>query len=461
MPEIAIDTTAAAMDAPHPGGQAGFAADWTNGTIALAGGWMAGKTWVGARKLVTLHIYNAITADGDATFVPSAVAAPTYPLLMKYDFPEIEKACQEANLRCIYKAKQRAVILPDLGTRSNPSLIGFYSAERPDRIAGWQAGAGWGDEATRWPQNWLEPHRDAYLQFQSRIRHPDARFIQKMFTYTEEGDATRMYNEMHSGKKGYKIYSARTLDNPLAADYDAQQRESLTPELAMQYLDGVAVNLKGQRAYATFTEDRNVDKDLILDKHLPLCVCFDFNINPGMHVLIGQYSKANDEIIITHEIHERRMNLRQSIQALAVLIKDKLGGWQWPEMQIFGDATGESQWAGTGESCWQIVQQGIQDMGIPYRVRVPKANPMQIDRINAVNVAMMDLRNRVHFRCHPRCAILIKDFKRVKTDERGRLDKQALDLSHASDAIGYYIEYIRPARVQSNRTTAGRIGFGS
>ena len=141
MPDMQVDSTARTMHTdPWPGGQAAFAADWTHSVIALAGGWAAGKTWIGGRKLVTLHIYNAFDADGLATHVPSAVAAPTYPLLMKYDFPEIEKACFEANLRCIYRTKLRAVELPDLGTRSNPSLIGFYSAERPDRIAGWQAG---------------------------------------------------------------------------------------------------------------------------------------------------------------------------------------------------------------------------------------------------------------------------------------------------------------------------------
>jgi len=455
-----IDTTAEAIPyRPNPGGQAEFAADWTNRTIALAGGWGAGKTWIGARKLLTLHIYNAIDQRGRATYVPSACCAPTYPLLIKYDLPELEKACMEANLRCVYKAKDRCLVLPDLGTKSMPSTIGLYSAERPDRIAGWQAGAGWGDEATRWPENWLEPSRDAFLQFQSRIRHPDARLIQKMFTYTEEGDATRMYEEMHSGKRGYQIYVAKTAENPVVADYEAEQRMSLTPELAQQYLDGVAINLRGKRAYSAFNVTRNTDDQLTLQDALPLHMSIDFNINPGMHIEIGQFDPTADMFTVVHEIHGYRMDLRQSIQAFRRLIEDEIGGWRWPNLEVYGDATGDAKWAGTGESCYQILKQGLHDMGVPHRIRVPRSNPLQVDRINAMNIAMMDLQGGVHWRCHPRCKLLINDLKKVKTDEKGKLDKQNLALTHSSDAEGYRVEYLRPARVQSRESIGGRIGY--
>jgi len=462
MPEIMIDPTADLMDMqPNPGGQADFAADWTNTNVAAAGGWMSGKTFIGASKLVTLHIHNAFDDQGRATYVPSAVMAPTYSGVLAYDVPAIQTACEYANLRCVFKSKRQVLEFPDLGTRKNPSEILLKSAERPDRIAGWQVGAGWGDEATRWPQNWLEPHKDAYLQFQSRVRHPDARLIQLIYTFTHEGDATRLYEEFNSGKAGHALYTIKTSENPLALEYEKRQRDSLTPELAKQYLDGEAVDLKGKRAYATFTKERNENSTLCLRKHLPLHLMVDFNINPGMHLEIGQYDEANDMFTVVHEIHAPRMDLRQSIQAFRVMIEDKLGGWQWPELHIFGDASGESKWAGTGESCWQILQQGMQDMGIKYRVRVPRANPPQIDRINAMNVAMMDLRGKVHWQCHPRCVRLINDMKKVKTNERGSLDKQALDLSHASDAEGYRVNYLRPARVKSQATAAGRIGFGS
>jgi hypothetical protein len=466
MPNVMIDTSASAVAmVPNPGGQAAFAADWTHHSVAAEGGWMSGKTFVGALKLITLHLYNAFDSQGQPTGVPSLCGAPTIASLQDYDIPALKEVCDACNLSYEYRAQDRVLgkvlVLPDLGTKAEPSFIYLKSVERADRLAGFQVGAGWGDEPTRWPENRMEPKKDAYTQFQSRVRHPDARFIQELYTYTNEGDTTVMYEKFNSGSKGFALYRIPTWENPRALAYCEKQRETLTPELAKQYLGGDAVNLKGKLAYATFNKVRNVSKDLRLQKQLPLHLIFDFNINPGMHVLVGQYDPTADMFITTHEIHKPRMDLRQAIQAFGVLVKDELGGWQWPEIQAFGDATGEAKWAGTGQSCWQIIRQGLVDMDIKYRIRVPKGNPLQIDRINAMNIAMMDLRGKVHYQCHPRCVRLINDFKKVKTDEHGKLDKQALDLSHASDADGYRVHYLRPARLEMNKTSRGRIGYTS
>ena len=399
----------------------------------------SGKTWIGARKLVTLHVMNAFDAEGRATHVPSAVVAPTYRNALDYDLPELISAFEDAGLRPVYKAGDQALIIPELGTRKNPSLVMIRSAERPDRIAGWQVGAGWGDEATRWPENRLDPRRDAYLQFQSRVRHPRARLCQLFLTYTNEGDATRMFDEFHPLRPGHALYRLPTLENPLAKAFYNQQIGILNEQLAKQYLDGEAVNFRGKTAYDSFCEARNVDASLMLRKDLPLHVGIDFNIQPGMHVEVGQYDTAADMLTVTHEIHGHRMNLRESIRALQVLIAD-LGGWQWPQLQIFGDATGTSEWAGTGESCYEIMREAVNDMGVPYRVRVPKTNPLQADRINAMNIAFLDLRGRVHWKCHPRCTLLIRDLHAVKTDEHGELDKKNSDLTHACLAAGTMIE---------------------
>jgi len=52
---------------------------------------------------------------------------------------------------------------------------------------------------------------------------------------------------------------------------------------------------------------------------------------------------------------------------------------------------------------------------------------------------MMDLQGGVHWRCHPRCKLLINDLKKVKTDEKGKLDKQNLALTHACLVAGTMI----------------------
>lgn len=456
-----IDFSGDTMPHPWPGGQAEFAADWHHQYVALEGGWMSGKTWVGARKLMTLHLHNAFDAEGRATYVPSVIVAPTFRAAMDYDIPQLEAAAEEAGLSLEYRPSMAALVCADLGTRAKPSLIMVRSAERPDRIAGWEVGAAWGDEATRWPESRIEPKRDTYLQLQSRVRHLQARCLQLMFTYTNEGDVSRMFEEFHAGKPRFALYRAPTSENPLAEDFAEIQRESLTAELARQYLGGEAVNLRSRRCYDVFTTGLNVDASLALRSDLPLHIAVDFNISPGMHIEIGQYDETADVLTVVHEIHAHGMSLREAIVKLRDLIAG-LGGWRWPgPLDVFGDATGSSQWAGTGESCYQILRQGLQDADIAYRVRVPRANPMVIDRINAMNVAMRDLRGRIHWRCHPRCKRLINDLKKVRLNEHGIIDKGNTLLSHASDAEGYRVAYLRPARVTRQKVAAGRIGFAT
>src|SRR5438067_13081064 len=86
---------------PNLGGQGRFLDDYTHRYCALAGGWFAGKTWAGARKLVGLHLLNAFDAKGEPTFVKSAVIAPTYQLANGFDLPEIKKALGEMNLEVV------------------------------------------------------------------------------------------------------------------------------------------------------------------------------------------------------------------------------------------------------------------------------------------------------------------------------------------------------------------------
>ena len=94
---IEIDQSGAAT--ANPGGQAGFVEDWTHFMVGLEGGWMSGKTWAGARKLLTLHIHNAFDlVTGDATHVPSVVVAPTFSNAIDFDVPELQAACDEAGI---------------------------------------------------------------------------------------------------------------------------------------------------------------------------------------------------------------------------------------------------------------------------------------------------------------------------------------------------------------------------
>ena len=414
------------------------------------------NSFIGARKLLTLHIENAFDDNGDPTYIWSAIVAPTYSNAQDFCIPAIREACEEINLECIYKAGLHEFVLPDLGSGKNPSKIIVRTADKPERITGWQVGAAWGDEAARWKDDPYDPIRDAYLQLTARVRHDSAYFCQLMLTYTNEGDATRVYQEFRKGLSTHALYRAATKENPHAAEFLERQKELLSPELQEQYLEGGAISLRGRLLYSQFDASKHLDDTLKLTYNLPLHLSLDFNISPGMHALLGHYDRQNDTFYTVHEIHEKRLDVQNTVVAITRIV-ERFGGWKWAEpLQVFGDATGGSAWAGTGETCYQILAEALDAARIPFRVRIPSRNPFVQDRINSVNMALMDVRGQVHWKIHPSCERLIADLKQMRYDDSGQPDKREETLSHASEAEGYRIHYLRPIRRFDEKPT-GRV----
>jgi hypothetical protein len=448
------------------GGQGDFCDDWTHRYIALEGGWGSGKTWAGARKLVALHMHNARTRDGDATFVPSAVVAPSYPNAMDFDVPALQEACEDAGLSCRWvgqgsigrgKYAGPGLVLDDLGMRSNPSVILVRTAESPDKITGWQVGAYWADEAARWPEDWTDPKRDPGIQIRGRLRHPKARFLQGMYTYTNEGDHTRVHTEFAASRPDHAVFRSRTRENPLMVEFATSMAATLPPDLVDQYLEGGAASFKGQRIYRYFEKSKNVNPALKLDPSKPIHLSFDFNIAPGMHVELGQHWEERDLFTVCAEVHRPNMDTRDATEEAIKLLLAACGGKPRHDVHIFGDASGSNRWAGTGESCYSIVRGALDAAKIPFRFRVPAANPAVVDRVNAFNVALCDASGKVHWQCHPSCTRLIEDCAKLKWDKRGELDKAQRNLSHPSDAEGYRVHFLRPIRMQSTASGSGRV----
>lgn len=451
---VQVDTTGRIT--PRPGGQKQFAENWEHFIVSLEGGWYSGKTFIGARKLTSLHIHNGYDEDGQPTFVPSGVCASTLSNAYDYCLPALTEAFNEAGLS--YKFKQSgvlgesglsapALILPDLGTRRIPSAILIRSADNASRIAGFMIGAGWGDEAARWKNNPLDPLKSPLMQWISRIRHPQAKIRQALFTYTNEGDATGIYDLTHGENPDCALYRANTRDNPTANDYVQRLENLLTVELAKQYIAGEAISLRGGKVYSVFCKELHIDESLRLNPDRPPHLSLDFNISPGMHGEIGQYHGDVDMFTAIYEIHAPRMSVREAaLKAVGIFRSLE---WDWRKsgpLEVYGDATGNSEWSGTGQSNYDILIETFRRYEIPYRIRVPKANPLVVDRINAVNVALLDVRGNIHYKIHPRCERLKMDFEKMKYDEYGEIDKTDRKLSHPSDGEGYRIHYIRPIR---------------
>lgn len=449
---------------PHPGGQAAAWSDRRNSHLFLEGGMGSGKTWIAARMILDAHIHNAFAADGSPTGVPSAIVGPSQTSISDIQIPAIDEAARAMGLRADYRYEVRldgrplkgVIILPDLQCGGVSSYLLVRTAAAPARITGWEVGAAWGDEATRWPEDRVNPKRDPYIQILGRVRHPRARFLRSIFSYTNEGDATRVYEEARSGAPGTALYRLRTADNPAVAEWMEQQRGRLSPELQEQYLEGGAISMRGAAVYYSFQDAPPVVDPAAALAPGPIAVSIDFNISPGMHAVIGQHRPAEDRIDIVDEIHRPGLTGQQ-------LIADLATRWRAmrvrPPVEIFGDPAGSQRNASTGRSHWQEIMLAAEAAAMPVRLRVKVAHEPIIDGINAVNGAMRGVDGGCRLRVHPRCSRTREDLRRLTRDRFGEIDDSDPTVGHLADALRYFVEYVRPVQIPRIERR-GRISVG-
>jgi hypothetical protein len=206
--------------------------------------------------------------------------------------------------------------------------------------------------------------------------------------------------------------------------------------------------VKAGRVYHRFTPADHCDKTLAPRPDLPLQLSFDFNFNPGMHVVAGQYDRAADVFTAFDEIHGPYMQLPAALEACGALI-DRVPCKPTPAapLEIYGDATGTQRRAETTQTAYQQVRNYFDGRRVPYRLKVPAANPPVRTRVDTFNAALKDPAGRVHYKLHPgRCPRLLADLRELKPDEAGLIDKHDETLSHSSDAEGYRIIRLRPIR---------------
>lgn len=213
-------------------------------------------------------------------------------------------------------------------------------------------------------------------------------------------------------------------------------------------------SLVSGRLYTSFAPENESPIELAAGHDVDLCV--DFNINPGMHFLVGQHFKGDDSFRYTHEIHGPRMNL---VQAAAEFVKLwRTLPWK-PTVRLFGDASGGAANVADGRSNWSILTNTLKAAGINTRNLVPFANPGIIDSVNSLNEALCDsVTGARRMKVSPRCERLLVDLREVQADEDGKPDKTDGELTHASDAARYHVHFLSPVKTYRAERPKGRVG---
>lgn len=148
------------------------------------------------------------------------------------------------------------------------------------------------------------------------------------------------------------------------------------------------------RAYHSFVRQVHAAERLSYDPTLPLIFCFDFNREPGVACVVQDqpYRGKNPSMApeFTAVIGEVWIEKNSNTQRVADrLIQD----WSHHRglVALEGDATGGAQGsAKVAGSDWDIIKNAMRPVpGWEVRDRVPRANPLERTRVNAMNARLM------------------------------------------------------------------------
>lgn len=210
------------------------------------------------------------------------------------------------------------------------------------------------------------------------------------------------------------------------------------------------VNFEG-RAYYPFDRLIHAKEQLRYNPNLPLIFCFDFNVKPGVAAVVQE------------QIYRGRMpNVERRDRFTAVIgevwIPDNsntprvcrklIHDWGDHEGDVlcYGDATGGSR--GTAKvsgSDWDLIRANLRPVfGERVKFRYRRKNPKERPRINAVNTRLLTVDGTIRMLVDPKKAPhVVNDFEGVQLVEggAGEIDgDHDKELTHISDAVGYYLE---------------------
>lgn len=188
------------------------------------------------------------------------------------------------------------------------------------------------------------------------------------------------------------------------------------------------------RVYYAYDRARHEDAAIGVREHLKIAVCCDFNVDTCVWEVVQTDGK---HVWVIDEIAQKNTNTAEMCRAFLA----RHGGHR-AGLVVYGDAAGMSR-STAGKSDYAI----LFEMGLKVQ-RIKKANPSVRDRVNAVNAMLRNTRGEQRLFHHPGCIHLKKDFETIRWRGSGaEIDKSNIERTHASDALGYFIEYEFPLRI--------------
>tara|TARA_Y100001963_G_scaffold159929_1_gene266250 strand:+ start:1637 stop:2911 length:1275 start_codon:yes stop_codon:yes gene_type:complete len=401
---------------------------------ALVAGYGSGKTFALCLK--------AIIELGRNPGKIVLLAEPTFPMMRDVLQPTLEELLKDLGFAFKYVAGETKY---NISWKNGYGSIILRSAENWKRWAGLNLAAFGIDEAA------LLKTDHAWKMGISRLR--DGYHLTGFTTTTPEGFNWHYDYWKKNPKSGYKLFNGRTTDNKyLPQEFIDSLLDNYDAKLVKAYLNGEYVNMQHGQAYYMFDRRKNV-KPTLYNPDKKIIFCIDFNVEPMCGCIIQVYKehpkiRVIDEIVITHQGENELMTER-----IVRILKAKYPKSKYDKADVFKrhpirdnyicypDPSGQAKSTSAKATDHDILRRG------GMLVKAKKHAPYVVDRLNSVNKAFDTMV------VDPRCKALIQDFEQVALKEHTReLDKSNPQLTHMSDAIGYFIDYEFPCRKVQTRT---------
>ncbi len=282
------------------------------------------------------------------------------------------------------------------------------------------------------------------------------------------GSAHWLYQEVvkpwKSGDKSRHVTNASIYDNPHLLPEEIARLELRYPEGSMtrrirlggELLPGIS----GSLVYSAFNHGTHVATGLEISDNYPILWTWDFNVSPMTSLLC---QKRNGKLYVIRELWSEESSIPEMCALFMESIKPSHPVW------IYGDATGRARSAHTRQTSYQIILNELTARGYVVKMHVPESNPSEVDRINAMNVALSSHEGKSSVVVDSSCVELIADMEGVIYDKNNKIKKVSLPSdpyhwrTHVSDALGYLVhkEYpIEIVRGHGNTVNIKRVSYG-
>lgn len=390
------------------------------------------------------------------------VLAPTYTMLQDAAQQAVFNALQCEGIEYDFQGSSNRQVLTfkpgdpnfdSTGGERTPSQIYFRTANNPDRLRGVNLAWFGLDEMTY-------SDEEAWKILLGRIRDPRARTHTAYGCWTPKGYDWVWKSMIDQPAASTEVIFATPRENiHLPGDYYDSLKSQYDENWYMQEVEGQYLDLYQGQVYYNY-HPRDTTADVNYMPGVALNWSLDFNVNPFCSVICqyvegptlgltqGSIQKPWGEIWVIDEVVLKgaTFNTYQMCEAF----RKRTEPWlqksrQRLKLNIYGDATGTQAHTSANGSDWRIIRDFFAQHSSNYQVEwfVPKANPPIRHRVNAVNAALLSANGIRRLRINPRCKMLLDDLMAVKWregDQGVNMDPGPhRELTHISDALGYYI----------------------